>query len=303
MIDFARRGTRTLFEGHLVTVTDITCGRDDLRCVLGERADRLRVVFTRTGAVRSHAMRYDASLLLGDPTHALVLDAAHGRALCHRSKEVHTCTVLAFQGETVATALPGRESAVMSGGHHRDGSPLLVPGVLMRYHRLRNALLHPQDGGAMPAAEIEAEAIALLRQLTSDRSISSTLVRQRPALRSAAEQRRRELAETAKAVIAADPTRPHRLDALAHSLGVSPSHLAHVFRDEVGMPLHRYHVQLRMALALNELGASGRNLSRLALDLGFANHSHFTSAFRQWFGFPPSRAHVRLRRLCVPTSL
>jgi len=43
---------------------------------------------------------------------------------------------------------------------------------------------------------------------------------------------------------------------------------------------------LRMAL---ELLRSRRGLTEIALDLGYASHSHFTSAFRNYFGITPSR--------------
>jgi AraC family transcriptional regulator len=96
------------------------------------------------------------------------------------------------------------------------------------------------------------------------------------------------LVESAKAILARDPGSPHPLGEVATALGVSASHIAHVFRAEAGMPLHQYLLQLRMALAMARLSSGPRDLSRLALDLGFATHSHFTSAFRRAYGVAPS---------------
>lgn len=101
-------------------------------------------------------------------------------------------------------------------------------------------------------------------------------------------KRHRALVEAAKTILADAPGAPHPLEEVAAALEVSPSHLAHVFRAETGMPMHQYLLHLRVGLALTQLSRAPRDLSRLALDLGFATHSHFTSAFRRAYGIPPS---------------
>ena len=47
------------------------------------------------------------------------------------------------------------------------------------------------------------------------------------------------------------------------------------------MSLRRYAGRLRARLAAGRLAAGARDLTELALDLGYADHSHFTNAFRQ----------------------
>ena len=42
-------------------------------------------------------------------------------------------------------------------------------------------------------------------------------------------------------------------------------------------------------MAAHRLAAGAPDLTSLALDLGYADHSHFTNAFRQEWGVPPSR--------------
>jgi AraC family transcriptional regulator len=51
---------------------------------------------------------------------------------------------------------------------------------------------------------------------------------------------------------------------------------------------------VRLLLALERLEDGERDLSRLALDLGYSSHSHFTAAFRRSFGTPPSAARKLL---------
>jgi AraC-like DNA-binding protein len=68
----------------------------------------------------------------------------------------------------------------------------------------------------------------------------------------------------------------------------SPFHLARVFRERAGVPVHRYLTRLRLRAALERLSDGADDLTALALDLGFSSHSHFTDAFRREFGRSPS---------------
>jgi AraC-like DNA-binding protein len=97
-----------------------------------------------------------------------------------------------------------------------------------------------------------------------------------------------ELAEAAKERIVATLSDSVSLTQLGKQLGVSPFHLARTFRAQTGFSLHQYRTQLRLRRALVELDRDGRDLTRLAFDLGFASHSHFTDTFRRQFGVPPS---------------
>jgi len=105
--------------------------------------------------------------------------------------------------------------------------------------------------------------------------------------------RQRALAEGAKEVLAATPGASHRIERVAAALGVSPSHLAHVFREQTGVSLHRYLLHVRMATAVGRVWDGEASLSTLALDLGFSSHSHFTSAFARHFGATPSAVRAR----------
>ena len=98
----------------------------------------------------------------------------------------------------------------------------------------------------------------------------------------------------AKAYLAANLSAPLRLAHVARAAGTSPAYLTTTFRLAEGQPLHRYLVQLRLARALVELPHAD-DLTRLACELGFSNHSHFTAAFRRMFGLTPSRFRERGR--------
>ena len=84
------------------------------------------------------------------------------------------------------------------------------------------------------------------------------------------------------------------LPSIAQYIGVAPAYLTQAFTRHEGIPLHRYLLRLRMNQALVELPRR-RDITSLALELGFSIHSHFTAAFRTAFGVTPSqfRAYAR----------
>jgi AraC-like DNA-binding protein len=85
-----------------------------------------------------------------------------------------------------------------------------------------------------------------------------------------------------------------RLTQLANEVSSSPFQLCRIFRRQTGFTIHQYLNQLRLRAALESVAQGADDLTGLALDLGFANHSHFTQAFRQAFQTTPSRLRNRL---------
>ena len=73
---------------------------------------------------------------------------------------------------------------------------------------------------------------------------------------------------------------------LAAASGVSPYHLARVFRAEMGLPPHAYQVQLRVERA-RRLLAAGRSAGEAAAAVGFCDLSHLSRHFRRHVGVPP----------------
>jgi transcriptional regulator GlxA family with amidase domain len=60
-----------------------------------------------------------------------------------------------------------------------------------------------------------------------------------------------------------------------------------VFHREAGIPLRTYVRRLRLRNALARI-STARDLSQVALALGFFDQPHFTKAFRAEFGIAPS---------------
>ena len=99
----------------------------------------------------------------------------------------------------------------------------------------------------------------------------------------------RDAVEMVKRTIAAAPSRNITLRTLAHETESSPFHLCRAFRRITGMTMTAFRHSLRVRLALERLRDRRTDLTTLALDLGYASHSHFTLVFRRHTGMTPSQ--------------
>jgi AraC-like DNA-binding protein len=78
------------------------------------------------------------------------------------------------------------------------------------------------------------------------------------------------------------------LEELARRAHLSPYHLNRIFSREVGLPPHRYQIAVRVGRA-RELLARGTPITQVAMETGFADHSHLTRTFKRLVQVPPSR--------------
>jgi AraC family transcriptional regulator len=99
---------------------------------------------------------------------------------------------------------------------------------------------------------------------------------------------RRDAVEAVKERLANEYWINHSLADLARSAHCSISKLVRIFRIETGLTLHAYQQNVRIRTSLQLLKDSRHDLSEIAAQLGFANHSHFTTVFRRQFGITPS---------------
>jgi AraC family transcriptional regulator, arabinose operon regulatory protein len=89
--------------------------------------------------------------------------------------------------------------------------------------------------------------------------------------------------------IAMNPGGNHTVDKLARIVHLSPSHFAHVFKEEYGKSVHAYVCEKRMERARHFLTTTRMSAAQIAAELGFSNPYHFYSAFKKWAGVPPVR--------------
>jgi AraC-like DNA-binding protein len=93
-------------------------------------------------------------------------------------------------------------------------------------------------------------------------------------------------AAVARQLLDARLLEPVPLAELARACDETPLRVLRAFRAAYGLPPHRYQLQRRVQLAQGRLRA-GADLAALAVDLGFADQSHFTRVFKSVVGVPP----------------
>jgi len=240
------------------------------------------IVFVRRGVFR-RSRRCDT--LVADPNHVLFFNAAEPYRYAHPVAGGDDCTIL--------TVEPTRALELVARFEPRDAERPEAP--FRAGHALRSRR----------AARLHFELLALVRSRATALALEDVLVELADeALRSAyatgarregearstiAERRRRDLVEATKLALNERPESPLSLGELARRFGCSPFHLSRTFHRGVGLSLRAYFGRLRASLAAERLLDGERDLTALALDLGYADHSHFTNAFRREWGLPPSR--------------
>ncbi len=83
------------------------------------------------------------------------------------------------------------------------------------------------------------------------------------------------------------PERKAPLYLIAQTVGLSESRIVHLFKEQIGIPIRRYLLWLRLVQAIDHL-FNNASLTRAAHEAGFADSAHFTRTFRAMFGVTPS---------------
>jgi AraC family transcriptional regulator len=77
------------------------------------------------------------------------------------------------------------------------------------------------------------------------------------------------------------------LSELASVTGISPSHFRVLFKQSVGLPVHKYVIKCRVEHAVELLSKGTIKLSDVALKSGFADQSHMSRWMRRFMGLTP----------------
>ena len=78
------------------------------------------------------------------------------------------------------------------------------------------------------------------------------------------------------------------LDSMAKAAGLSPFHFCRVFKRATGLSPHQYVLRRRVGVGAEMLLERDESISNLALELGFADQSHFTMHFKRVHGIGPA---------------
>jgi AraC family transcriptional regulator len=172
------------------------------------------------------------------------------------------------------------------------------PNLLRERFRVSHVAVDPRlylRQRAVVDALLTGDADPLFVEETMSDVITRVLAGAHPAPRLPTPRSHEELAHAASVILGATFMRNWSLARIAREAGSSPFHLARAFKRVTGMSLHQHRLALRLHASLTMLRDGCDDVGRIALDLGFSDHSHFTAAFRRRFGVTPSRYRARAR--------
>jgi len=281
----AQNTRRVLFESLGISVVDFQCHAHVAADGAEEPNPTHSIVLVRRGVFRRTQRR---ETVLADPNHVLLFNAAEPYRYAHPLPGGDACTILTVETDR-ALELVGRHAPVDAEHPERPfrrGHGLSSPRTVWLHWEFLNLIARGAGRLALEdaLAELANEAVACVygAPVPSRRASPST------------QRRRRDLVETVKLMISERLERPPSLTELADVLDCSPYHLSHTFHGTAGLSLRRYLRRLRARVAAERLAAGASRLTPLALDLGYADHSHFTNSFRREWGVSPSTFRSRL---------
>jgi AraC-like DNA-binding protein len=145
-------------------------------------------------------------------------------------------------------------------------------------------LLDSPEEAAVMAPLLQREVV--LRLLRSD---------QAPRLLAAAAHTHADVVTAAIERLTRDLAEPWTLEAIAASVGSSPTVLGRRFRDITGLSPLRYLKRLRLGEARRRLVSEGDTAAHAAAAVGYVSASHFSRDYRAAYGRSPASDAAELR--------
>ena len=241
-----------------------------------QQQDRNLVVLPLSGLFAKHDAPNRKAI--GTPSHAVFFAADTPYRLSYPGAKGDRAIILHFDNVLAAEHTDRRGDQALGSNGLLDARALLLRGLLC-------ALLKASDRDPL---EVETRGLDLLAM-----SLSATWPRHAFKREGSRVRWARSLARMTEAV-AASPASRWSVERLAEIAGQSPYHLCRSFRERTGISVYDYVLRERLAAALGAV-LDGEDLTTVALESGFASHSHFTARFRAFFGAPPAEFRRRLK--------
>jgi AraC-like DNA-binding protein len=269
---------KTLFKNETLQIGLFEARPVSDRCGQIERQSLNAVVLPFSGVFSKHDA--PGQHVIGTPSHAVFFTADAPYRIGYPGGIGDRALTVRFSDELLPEQLDTRSNC------HRLASLGLLPANAMM---LRNLLLRRLQDRDADESEIEILGLDLLDM--SLRSMHTNNL----ALRPTALVRRMRAVERVKEAVALAPADNWNVARLANVANMSSYHLCRVFRQMVGTSIYDYVLHERLAHSLDAVLDCGDDLTTIALNAGFASHSHFTARFRSFFGCTPTA----LRRIAT----
>ena len=224
--------------------------------------------------------------VVGSPNHATLYDAGREFVVSHPVGDRTRGTTFLLDPEFFATLRRDVGGAKVDDPARPFGR--LAAPVSPRTQLLYRVLVHYLERSPNRDELLVEDAVfALLRSVVRD------LPGDRPPRRPASRRIRDRVTEI-QTFVADHLDRSVTLAELGERLGCSPEYVSRIFSQEVGVPLSRWVARLRLSRATDRIMNGADGLAEVALDVGFASHSHFTATFAREFETTPSRVRAGL---------
>jgi AraC-like DNA-binding protein len=90
-------------------------------------------------------------------------------------------------------------------------------------------------------------------------------------------------------IILSSSIQSNSVKSVAAVLNLSPSRMRDLFKEQVGMPFHKYEIMLRLERARTLLCTAKCSVEEAARIANFMDVSNFTKAFKRSYGVTPGR--------------
>lgn len=271
---------RPLFKSSAAMVGDVRCRPADGACGCEECSTMDDIAFVRRGVFVKHLGRRQ---VVANANHAVFFNREETYRVSHPIVGGDDCTVFWLRRDLLYSVAAAHDPVAL------DRAALFtVPeapvasGLYLSHLKLLRAVQSRQ----LTDVAVEECVLAIVGELLQ--SIQVSRASGRSARRRSTLEAHRDAADRIRHYLSAHYASPIGIDDLAEAVHLSPYHMCRVFRSRTGHTIHGYRTQLRLRAALSRLDDGEADLTGLALDLGFSDHSHFTTAFRRAFSMSPS---------------
>jgi len=249
--------------------------------------------FGCTGSMPREDAWIVATQLLPCPGHDLFIDGRHVKP---RNWDAWTTTIFDQRSDPVAdirdpfhsimVRVPRQslddaaEAAGIDELRCPEGIGMNDPVIAHLMASIRLAIERPGEASSLFVDHVAAALMHHVARVYGGMRLAQD--RPRGGLSPSQERRARELLTSN---LAADLT----LEQVAREFGMSVRHFGRAFRQSLGMPPHRWLLQRRVERAQELMRSTGRTLSAIAAECGFADQSHFTRVFTAMVGVSPGQ--------------
>lgn len=250
-------------------------------------------MFSDSGPARGHLFvfprssvrieRREGESFVADPTVATFYNRGDLYARRAIDRDGDRCDWFEPEARLLAEAIAQFDAAVVD----RPMRPFRFargPSRARCYTLQRAVFHHVTSGETADPLWIEETLLQVLRRLLAD----TYALLDRPSATRPASLAAVDLAEDLKTWVVDRLDERLTLTSLGRALGASPFQICRQFRAATGASVHGYLTDLRLRRALERVAEPKSDLAAVAVDLGFASHSHFTTVFRSRFGVTPS---------------